>query len=35
MKKLSVSDYLIYTFAFTIAIILIAQIVGVGINVLK
>ena len=26
MKKLSVSDYLIYTFAFAIAIILIAQI---------
>lgn len=35
MKKLSVSDYLIYTFAFTIAIILIAQIVGAGINPLK
>ena len=35
MKKLSVSDYIIYTFAFTIAIILIAQIVGVVGNILK
>lgn len=35
MKKLSVSDYLIYTFAFTIAIILIAPIVSAGINLLK
>ena len=35
MKKLSVSDYLIYTFAFAIAIILIAQIGGAGINLLK
>ncbi len=35
MKKLSVSDYLIYTFAFTIAVILTAEIVGVVVNILK